>query len=89
MVLRAPRDGDAEARLGLGSDPDIHRMFGGSRDRLAAMTRERAERWADVLSRHPHAWVIERRTVIGEIRLDVGPLDLALLRARPPSRHQE
>lgn len=70
MVLRAPRDGDAEARLGLGSDPEIHRMFGGSRDRLAAMTRERAERWADVLSRHPHAWVIERRTVIGEIRLD-------------------
>lgn len=76
LLLRRPRTDDIDARLVLGSDPDIHRMFGGSCNRLRPITRDGAERWVDSLMRHPHAWIIERGTLIGEIRLDrVDPVD--------------
>lgn len=76
VVLRPPQPGDAEGRLALGDDPEIHRMFGGSRAQLRPMTAPAAARWVRRLDEHPCAWVIERGTLIGEIRLDrIDPVD--------------
>ncbi len=70
VVLRPAHSDDVAARLEPGSDPEIHRMVGGSRDRLRPVSPDGAARWVDRLTQHPHAWVIERGTPIGEIRLD-------------------
>lgn len=69
VVLRPPIEGDVEARLALGNDPEIHRMFGGSRDQLRPLTREGAGRWMQRVIESPYGWVIERGSLIGEIRL--------------------
>ncbi len=34
VTLRRPRQDDVEARLRIGADADIHRMYGGNRDDL-------------------------------------------------------
>ena len=70
VLLRPSQPGDAEARMAMGDDPEIHRMFGGSRDALRPITAERAARWVQRLAEHPHAWVIEVGRPLGEIRLD-------------------
>lgn len=70
VELRAPIAADIEARLALGNDPEIHRMFGGSREQLVPMTIDGARRWLSRIADHPHAWVIAREQLIGEIRLD-------------------
>jgi RimJ/RimL family protein N-acetyltransferase len=79
ITLRPPLATDADARLRLGSDPDIHRMFGGSQAQLVPLDADAAAEWLDGLSSHPHAWVIEAGQFIGEIRLD--KLDLSDRRA--------
>ncbi|MEN3385183.1 MAG: hypothetical protein V7608_5227 [Hyphomicrobiales bacterium] len=70
VTLRPPRLEDIDARLKLGIDPEIHHMYGGSRDDLRPMTPDAARRWVQRISDHKHAWVIEAQTLIGEVRLD-------------------
>ena len=70
VTLRPPVDADVEMRFALGSDPEIHRLYGGSRSNLEAMTRERAVSWFNWLARHPCGWAIEHVNLIGDIRLD-------------------
>jgi RimJ/RimL family protein N-acetyltransferase len=70
VTLRRPRQQDIEARLRLGSDPEIHRMYGGNRDDLCSMTLEGAKSWVERLLDQDYAWVIEVDTLIGQIRLD-------------------
>lgn len=70
-ILRKVRAEDVEGFFALVSDPEIHEMFGGSRDTYRPMTRESAEAMVKRLSDHRFAWVIEHATkVIGEARLD-------------------
>jgi len=70
VTLRRPREEDFQARLGLGADSEIFRMYGGNRSDLHPMTEEAAKRWVRRLLDHEYAWVIETSTLIGEIRLD-------------------
>ena len=70
VTLRRPRPTDIEARLRLGADPEIHRMYGGSLADLRPLTEERAKRWVEQLLEHDYAWVIEAGGLIGQIRLD-------------------
>jgi RimJ/RimL family protein N-acetyltransferase len=71
VVLRPPVDADIEMRLALGLDPQIHRMFGGSRSDLAPYTRQMAEAWLSFMRTHPFAWAMAvGQRLIGEIRLD-------------------
>ncbi len=44
ITLRPPCDEDATARFSLGNDPEIVRMYGGSRDDAHAMSMEEATR---------------------------------------------
>jgi RimJ/RimL family protein N-acetyltransferase len=70
-ILRKVRAEDVEGFFALEGDPEIHEMFGGSRDTYRPMTRESAEAMVKHLSEHRFAWVIEHATrVIGEARLD-------------------
>jgi RimJ/RimL family protein N-acetyltransferase len=70
-TIRKVRAEDVEGFLALEGDPEIHEMFGGSRDTYRPMTREAAEATVKRLSEHPFAWVIEHASeVIGEARLD-------------------
>jgi RimJ/RimL family protein N-acetyltransferase len=70
VTLRRPRPSDVEARLRLGIDAEIHRMYGGSLHDLRPLTEDGAKRWVEQLLDHDHAWVIETDTLIGQIRLD-------------------
>jgi RimJ/RimL family protein N-acetyltransferase len=70
VKLRPPRQSDIEAKLALGVDPEIMEMFGVSRDVHPIATREQANRWVERLMQHPHAWIIEHGSLIGEVRLD-------------------
>ena len=71
VVLRPPEAADAVARQALGSDPEIHRMFGGSQSDLVPHSAQQATGWLKGLQEHPYAWIIEvGRRMIGEIRLD-------------------
>jgi RimJ/RimL family protein N-acetyltransferase len=70
VTLRRPRPEDVNARLRLGFDPEIHRMYGGSRDALAQMTIELAKQWVSRLAGQDYAWTIEAESLIGQIRLD-------------------
>jgi RimJ/RimL family protein N-acetyltransferase len=80
VVLRPPVEADVSARQALGLDPEIHRMFGGSRDRLAPYTEEMARGWLSMMREDPHAWVIDVGAgLIGELRLE--KLDLLDKRA--------
>lgn len=71
LKLRAPCGTDADARVALGTDPEIAEMFGIGRDNLRPLMKEDAARWVNKLSEHPYAWAIENDgSFIGEIRLD-------------------
>jgi RimJ/RimL family protein N-acetyltransferase len=70
VILRRPRESDFQARLRLGSDAEIFRMYGGSRSDLRPMTDESAKRWVQRLLDQDYAWIIEAGGLIGEIRLD-------------------
>lgn len=71
VTMRRVRADDGEGFFALKGDPEIHEMFGGSRDTYRPMTREAAEATVKRLSEHPCAWVIEHAfRVIGEARLD-------------------
>lgn len=68
--LRPPTKADIAARQALGSDLEIHRLYGGSRSQLEPFTDERAVDWFRDLSAQRHAWVIDvEGRLIGEIRL--------------------
>ncbi|WP_347337425.1 GNAT family N-acetyltransferase [Bradyrhizobium jicamae] len=70
-VIRKVRAEDVEGFLALEGDPEIHEMFGGSRETYLPTTREAAEATVKRVSDHPFAWVIEHEfRVIGEARLD-------------------
>jgi RimJ/RimL family protein N-acetyltransferase len=70
VTLRPPVEADMEVRLALGRDPEIHRMYGGSRADLRPLTRDGVADWYRRLSALPCGWVIEHERLIGEIRLD-------------------
>ena len=70
ITLRPPVEHDVDVRLELGRDPEIHRMYGGSRADLRPLTREGAAGWYAWLTAHPCAWVIQHERLIGDIRLD-------------------
>ena len=68
--LRRPIEDDAQARHALGSDPNIHRLYGGSLAEFEPMTIESARAWVRRLLDQPYAWIIELDgRLIGEIRL--------------------
>ena len=79
VTLRRPHEEDFAARLKLGADAEIFRLYGGSRSDLRPMTEEAARRWVGRLLDHDHAWIIEAGTLIGHVRLD--RLDLSDKRA--------
>lgn len=70
--LRQPCPGDVEARLALGRDPGIVRMFGGDTARpLPPLSMDEVARWLEGLRAHPHAWIVEHEgRLLGEARLD-------------------
>jgi RimJ/RimL family protein N-acetyltransferase len=70
VLLRPPRAEDAAARLALGVDPEIVRMYGGSSVDVRPMTAEVAEGWVQSLMKHDYAWIIEVGSLIGHVRLD-------------------
>jgi RimJ/RimL family protein N-acetyltransferase len=71
LKLRAPKPDDALARLRLGRDAEIIRMYGGSRADIRPMTMEEASRWVDALMSQDYTWVIENAgELAGHIRLD-------------------
>lgn len=70
LVLRLPREDDVAARLALGRDPDIQRMYGASRSEIAPLTEAGARRWVESIARHGHAWIIDAGGLVGHIRLD-------------------
>ena len=70
LRLRAATADDAAARLSLGHNPDIVRMFGVNLADHKPMTLDAAEGWALGLSSDPNAWIIEvSGQLIGEIKL--------------------
>jgi RimJ/RimL family protein N-acetyltransferase len=69
VILRRPREDDFKSRLGLGTDAEIIRMYGGSRKDVRPMTEDAAKRWVQRLLDQDYAWVIEKDTLIGAIRL--------------------
>jgi RimJ/RimL family protein N-acetyltransferase len=79
VTLRRPREEDFAARLQLGADAEIFRMYGGSRNDLRPMTEEAARRWVRRLIGLDYAWVIEAGALIGQVRLD--PVELRDKRA--------
>jgi len=70
VTLRPHVEADIEVRLALGRDPEIHRMYGGSRADLRPLTRDGIVDWYRRLSALPCGWVIEHGRLIGEVRLD-------------------
>jgi RimJ/RimL family protein N-acetyltransferase len=70
VTLRRPCEDDFQARLRLGTDPEIFRMYGGSLSDLRPMTEDAAKRWVQRLLGQDFAWIIEAGSLIGEIRLD-------------------
>ena len=74
VTLRRPRLDDVEARINLGSDAEIIRMYGGNRSDVGPMTEQTAMRWVHQLVDHDYAWIIEAGGLIGQIRLDHGDL---------------
>jgi RimJ/RimL family protein N-acetyltransferase len=70
VTLRRPREEDFAARLRLGTDAEIVRMYGGSRSDLRPMTEEAARGWVRRPLDHDHAWIIEAGALIGHVRLD-------------------
>jgi RimJ/RimL family protein N-acetyltransferase len=70
VILRRARWDDVAARLRLGTDAEIHRMYGGSVANLRPLTEEGAKRWLEQLLDQDYAWIIEADTLIGHIKLD-------------------
>jgi RimJ/RimL family protein N-acetyltransferase len=70
VTLRRPREDDFQARLRLGRDAEIFRMYGGNLSDLRPMTEDRAKRWVQRLLDRDYAWIIEAGSLVGEIRLD-------------------
>jgi RimJ/RimL family protein N-acetyltransferase len=70
VALRRPREGDFAARLRLGTNAEIFRMYGGNLSDLRPMTEDAAKRWVQRLLDQDYAWIIEAGSLIGEIRLD-------------------
>lgn len=70
FLLRRARENDVGARLALGRDPEIYRMFGGGEFVTRPYTEADAEAWMRANIEHPAAWIIDRDGLIGEVRLD-------------------
>jgi RimJ/RimL family protein N-acetyltransferase len=76
VTLRLPQPADVMARLRIGNDPEIHRLYGGSRHTFQPFTEADAQAWVERLRNHGLAWVIEAGTLLGELRFDrVDPQD--------------
>jgi len=56
IILRPPRDEDFQARLRLGTDAEIFRMYGGSQMDVRPMTEKAAKRWVRRLLNYEYAW---------------------------------
>lgn len=76
VTLRRPREEDFEARLRLGTNAEIWRMYGGNRSDMRPMTEEAAKRWVQRLLDQDYAWIIEagsRAKSFHASRNDVAP----------------
>jgi RimJ/RimL family protein N-acetyltransferase len=69
VTLRRPSEDDFQARLKLGADAEIFRMYGGNLSDLCPMTEDAAKRWVQRLVDQDYAWIIEAGSLIGQIRL--------------------
>ena len=70
VTLRPPRSGDVEARLGLGRDAEIARMFGASATDLTPLTIDEIEREHATLAAPNQGWIIEHEgRAVGVARL--------------------
>lgn len=70
VKLRPASSDDAKARLALGTDVDIMKMFGVNSANAIPITRNAAEGWAQALAQDAYAWIIEvEERLIGEIKL--------------------
>lgn len=75
LTLRRSEPRDVEARLAMGRDRDIYRMFGLDIAGLPPFARENAQAWTARIDDHPCAWVIAAPDdAIGEIRIE-NPVD--------------
>lgn len=71
VLLRQPRPGDAAARLALGNDPDILRMFGVDPAERPPLTAAGTAAWVERIAAHAIAWIVEHDgRLLGEVRLD-------------------
>ena len=69
-MLRPPQPEDVEARVRYGGHPEIVRMYGGSLQEPAPLSREAAQRWYATVCADPLAWVIEvEGCCVGVVRL--------------------
>jgi RimJ/RimL family protein N-acetyltransferase len=76
LTMRPATAADVELRLAIGAEPDENLRLYGVQPDGAVYGLEDAERWARGLMAHPHAWVIEGRSLLGTIRLDrVDPVE--------------
>jgi RimJ/RimL family protein N-acetyltransferase len=71
VVMRKPKEGDAEARAKLGYHPDVLRGYGLKREVPAQMPIKDAMEWVSRIATHPNAWILEYNSkLLGEVRLD-------------------
>lgn len=70
LTLRPATTADVASRLAVGAEPDENLWLYGAQPDGAAFGRDDAERWVGALIEHPHAWIIETRSLLGAIRLD-------------------
>lgn len=72
LILRRFQEGDREARMRLGRDPDIHRMLGGNPERDPPFSLIDAAEWLRRLRTERYSWAMEfNGRLIGAIRLKV------------------
>jgi RimJ/RimL family protein N-acetyltransferase len=70
FLLRAASPDDAQFIMKLECDASIHKMFGRNSEDLKPYSPDDVQQWVQRLIKHPCAWVIDARGVIGEVRLD-------------------
>lgn len=72
LTLRRFQEGDREARMRLGRDPDIHRMLGGNPERDPPFSLLDAAEWLRRLRTERYSWAMEcNGRLVGAVRLKI------------------
>lgn len=69
LTLRDANIEDAEARLRIGRDPEITRLFGVSKKDIIPLTQDECTEWVEEIQASEWAWVIDVDGAIGSCRL--------------------